>query len=230
MSDQAKKRAALAALEEVRSGMRIGLGTGSTAAFFIEALGEKVRSGLDVQGVPTSKTTASLAESAGIPLFEPDETTVLDMTVDGADEVTAAGAMIKGGGAALLREKIVARAARRFVLIADASKRVETLGRFPLPVEIVPFAEGASVRAIREVLQNLGYEAAELQLRPAKDRRGFAETDNGNLVADLKLGRISDPEALDRALTLIPGVVTTGLFLGFEVKQILATEDGFLDG
>lgn len=229
MSDLAKKRAAEAALDLVRDGMALGLGTGSTATFFIEGLAERVRLGLDVCGVPTSEATAALARRLGVPLIEPNELTVLDLDIDGADEVTPAGAMIKGGGGAMLREKIVARASRRFVLIADASKRVTTLGRFPLPVEIEPFGAMLTIRAIRETLSGLGFDPQGLALRPDPASRGFFKSDGGNLVADLKLQRIEEPEALDRELTLIPGVVTTGLFLGFDVHQILATEDGLLN-
>lgn len=229
MSTDLKKRAAEAALDLVQDGMILGLGTGSTARFFTEGLAERVRGGLDIQGVPTSKATGILARELGIPLVEPDETTVIDLDVDGADEVTSEGAMIKGGGAALLREKIVASAARRFVLIADASKRVETLGKFPLPVEVEPFAVGLTVRAMREALSELGFSSPRLELRQSKDARGFLETDNGGLVVDCHLERIEDPEAVDRALTLVPGVKSTGLFLGLDVHQLLATEDGFLD-
>ncbi|GGY49540.1 ribose-5-phosphate isomerase RpiA [Parvularcula lutaonensis] len=230
MADSPKKRAALAALELVEDGMRLGLGTGSTAKFFIEALGEKVRTGLDVKGVPTSRWSEELARKNGIELFEPDETTVLDLDIDGSDEITPDGSMIKGGGGAMLREKIVARAARKFVMIADASKRVHTLGAFPLPVEVIPFGQALTVRAIREVLSEEGFSNPQITLRAAPNGEGFFLTDAGNLVADLALGRIQNPETLDRKLTMIPGVVTTGLFLGFDVHQILATEDGFLDG
>lgn len=230
MTSNPKQRAALAALELVEDGMLLGLGTGSTAKFFIEALGEKVRGGLDVKGIPTSQWSADLARQNGIELFEPDETTVLDLDIDGSDEITPDGAMIKGGGGAMLREKIVASAARKFVMIADASKRVETLGAFPLPVEVIPFGQTLTIKAIRDVLSGQGFQNPQISLRPAANGEGFFITDSGNLVADLKLGRIEDPQALDAGLTMIPGVVTTGLFLGFDVHQILATEDGFLDG
>ncbi|NRA30053.1 MAG: ribose-5-phosphate isomerase RpiA [Parvularculaceae bacterium] len=230
MTDELKKRAALKALDMVQDGMRLGLGTGSTAKFFLEALGERVRGGLDVCGVPTSNGTALLARRLDIPLLDPAETTRLDLAIDGADEVTARGEMIKGGGGAMLREKIVAQAADRFVLIADASKRVDVLGAFPLPVEIIPFGFALTVRQIREALAGIGMAGAPVRLRPSADGQGFAESDNGNLIADLEIGRINDPEAFDTTLTMIPGVVTTGLFIGLNVTQILATEDGFLDG
>ncbi|MEM9839190.1 MAG: ribose-5-phosphate isomerase RpiA [Pseudomonadota bacterium] len=230
MSDELKRRAAEKALALVEDGMRLGLGTGTTARFFLEGLGERVRGGLEICGVPTSKETAQLARALNIPLLEPAETTRLHMAVDGADEVTPRGEMIKGGGGAMLREKIVAQAADRFILIADGSKRVETLGAFPLPVEVIPFGLALTIRQIREALAGLGLSSADVRLRPAAEGQGFAETDNGNLIADLSVGRIVDPEALDTTLTMIPGVVTTGLFIGLNVHQLLATEDGFLDG
>ncbi len=230
MSDLAKKHAADAALEIVQDGMTVGLGTGSTARFFIEGLGEKARRGFDVHGVPTSKATEALAREAGVPLLMPDEGTLIDIDVDGADEVTPEGFMIKGGGGALLREKIIARAATKFVLIADASKRVDVLGRFPLPVEIEPFGAGLTIKKIRAAVQDLGFKNPEIQLRGAPERRGFFETDGGHLIADLTLDRIRDPHAVDEALTLLPGVITTGLFLDLDPRQILATEEGTIDG
>ncbi|MEE4207664.1 MAG: ribose-5-phosphate isomerase RpiA [Parvularcula sp.] len=228
MSETAKKQAAEAALELVQDGMTVGLGTGSTAKYFIEGLGEKARRGMEVLGVPTSKATEALARQAGVPIVIPDETTLIDIDVDGADEVTVDGSMIKGGGGALLREKIVARAATKFILIADASKRVEVLGRFPLPVEIESFGFGLTLRALRQVLSDHGFESPKIELRPSSDRRGFFESDGGHLIADLHLQRIEEPEALDHALSLVPGVITTGLFLGLHPRQILATEDGLL--
>ncbi|MCQ8185158.1 ribose-5-phosphate isomerase RpiA [Parvularcula maris] len=221
----AKRHAANAALELIGDGMKLGLGTGSTAALFLDALAEKVRGGLDIEGVPTSQRTEERARELGIPLFQPDETTRLDLVIDGADEIDAQGRMIKGGGGAMLGEKIVASAAAKFVLVADVSKRVGTLGRFPLPVEVVPFAYATTIRAIRETLTALGYEGAKVELRGAEGG-GFAETDSGNLIADLHLGRIMEPEELDAALTLIPGVVTTGLFIGFDVHPLIADENG----
>ncbi|MEO1656743.1 MAG: ribose-5-phosphate isomerase RpiA [Pseudomonadota bacterium] len=229
MSDLAKRRSAEAALELVEDGMILGLGTGSTANFFLEGLGAKIRAGMDIRGVPTSKASEALATKHGVTIITPDETTAIDLDVDGADEITPGGAIIKGGGGALLREKIVARAAKRFVVIADASKRVETLGAFPLPVEIETFGAPLTVLAIREVLAQQGFADAPITLRPAKEG-GFFTSDGGNLVADLKLERIPDPEALDLALTMLPGVVTTGLFLGLNPAQLLASDDGLIDG
>ena len=220
MSDP-KTRAAEAALAEVEDGMTVGLGTGSTAARFIEALGA---ARLDVRGVPTSDATAALAREHGIELAVPDEATRIDLAVDGADEADASGSLIKGGGAALLREKIVAAAAERFVVIADASKRVGQLGAFPLPVEVERFAWGLTVGAVRRALAERGYDASRLRLRP--EGSGFALTDGGNYVLDCPLGRIEDAGTLDAALTMIPGVVTTGLFIGMADTIYYGTETG----
>jgi len=228
MSDLAKRLSAEAALNLVDDGMILGLGTGSTANVFLEGLGAKIREGLDVKGVPTSKASEALALKHCVPLVTPDETTVIDLDVDGADEITPGGAIIKGGGGALLREKIVAQAAKRFVVIADASKRVATLGAFPLPVEVETFGAALTIRAIRDMLQTQGFGEAPLTLRPAKEG-GFFVSDGQNLVVDLALKRIEDPEALDQALTMLPGVVTTGLFLGLNPTQLLASEDGLID-
>ncbi|MEM9284526.1 MAG: ribose-5-phosphate isomerase RpiA [Pseudomonadota bacterium] len=229
MSDHAKRLAAEAALELVEEGMILGLGTGSTANFFLAGLGAKIRAGIDIRGVPTSQASEALAIKHGVTIIAPDETTVIDLDVDGADEITPGGAIIKGGGGALLREKIVARAAKRFVVIADASKCVEMLGAFPLPVEVETFGHALTITAIREVLAEQGFADAPVTLRPAKDG-GFFVSDGQNLVVDLALGRIEDPGALDHALTMLPGVVTTGLFLGLKPLQLLASEDGLIDG
>ena len=222
MSDTARRHAAEAALAEVRDGMTLGLGTGRTAEAFVRLLAERR---LDVTGIPTSDATARLATDLGIPLTVPDETTVIDLAVDGADEADPSGTLIKGGGGALLREKIVATAARRFVVVADATKGVTRLGRFPLPVEIERFAWGLSVARLRAVLAEHGYAEATLTLRPGEEG-GFALTDGGNYVLDCALDRIEDAGALDRALTLIPGVVTTGLFVGLADAIIYGTEEG----
>ncbi|MBB4659046.1 ribose-5-phosphate isomerase RpiA [Parvularcula dongshanensis] len=216
-----KENAARAALAEVEDGMTLGLGSGSTSEAFLRLL---AASGRDVQGVPTSDEVSGLATELGIPLTVPDEATVIDLAVDGADEADPRGDLIKGGGAALLREKIVASAARRFVVIADASKRVGQLGAFPLPVEVERFAWGLTVRRMREVLAEHGYAEAELTLRPAQG--GFRLTDGGNYIVDLRLGRITDAAALDRALTMIPGVVGTGLFIGVADTIYFGTEAG----
>lgn len=225
MSAEFKKQAALAALELVEDGMCLGLGTGSTAAFFIEGLGEKVRAGLDIKGVPTSQASDELARAAGIELIIPDETTVIHLGIDGADEIDPFGHLIKGGGAALLREKIIAQAAERFVVIADGSKDVRTLGAFPLPIEIEPFSYGLTVRMIREALSALGFVNTELSLR-AKEEGGMVLTDGGNYVLDAQLDRIEDPAKLEVVLNTIPGVVECGLFVDMADNIILGTEEG----
>lgn len=224
-ADAYKKAAALAAVSLVRPDMTLGLGTGSTAAHFIAALGERVRGGLYVTAVPTSEDSARKAAAAGIDLVEPDETTNIDLAVDGTDEVDGAGNLIKGGGGALLREKIIANAARRFVVIADASKKVAELGAFPLPVEIDRFSFALTVRAVRDTLARSGYAGADVRLRAGPEGPAFI-SDGGNFILDCRLRRISDPGALHRALIDIPGVVETGLFIGLADEIILAGPDG----
>ena len=225
MDADAQKRAAAArALEFVQPGMRLGLGTGSTARHFVELLGERVRQGLNVVGVPTSRATEADAKRCGVPLTTLDETPELDLTVDGADEVGPGLALIKGGGGALLREKIVAAASARMVVIADESKWVETLGRFPLPVEVVPFGLGATQRAIEKAIAAL-QKPGPLTLRRSRDGHPFV-TDGGHWILDAALGRIDDPAALARALAGIPGVVEHGLFVGLAQTVILAGPAG----
>ncbi|GJD47507.1 Ribose-5-phosphate isomerase A [Methylobacterium crusticola] len=224
MSTQDLKRAAAArAVALVTDGMRLGLGTGSTAAFFVELLGARVRQGLAVIGVPTSEATRAAAQAAGIPLTTLDETPELDLTVDGADEIDAGLRLVKGGGGALLREKIVAAASRRMVVIADGDKRVAVLGRFPLPIEVVPFGLGATRRAVEAALPRAGCAGA-LTLRQAADGSALV-TDGGHLILDAHLGRIPDPDALAHALAAIPGVVEHGLFLGLATGAILASRE-----
>lgn len=228
MSGEALKRAAAErAAALVADGMRLGLGTGSTAAHFVAALGARVRRGLDVVGVPTSEATRAQAEREGIRLATLDETPELDLTVDGADEIDDSLRLIKGGGGALLREKIVAAASRRMVVIADGSKRVERLGRFPLPIEVVPFGIEATRRAIAYALDRVG-NRGDLRLRTAANGEPFA-TDGGHLILDAHLGRIDAPEALAAALATVPGVVEHGLFLGLATGAVLATEDGLVE-
>ncbi len=223
MADDPKMRAAAAALDHVESGMRLGLGTGSTAAHFVRLLGERVRGGLDIVGVPTSEATARLARDAGIALSTLDETPELDLDIDGADEIGPGLALVKGGGGALLREKIVASAAARMIVIADESKWVETLGAFPLPVEILAFGVTATVLAVERTTLELGLPAAfDLRIR---DGKTFV-TDSGNFVLDASFGRIPDPEALASCLSAIPGVVEHGLFLGYADLALIATATG----
>ena len=226
-AEDLKRAAAERAAALVSDGMRLGLGTGSTAKHFVSCLAERVRSGLKVVGVPTSEATRAQAEREGVPLTTLDETPELDLTVDGADELDGRLRLIKGGGGALLREKIVAAASRRMIVIADGSKRVETLGRFPLPIEVVPFGLGATRRAVGNAIERLGL-SGELRLRNAGNGGPFL-TDGGHLILDAHLGAIADPEALARALAAIPGVVEHGLFLGLATGAILATESGIVE-
>ncbi len=220
-----KRKAASAAVDLVSAEMTLGLGTGSTAAHFIELLGARVREGLYVRAVPTSEDTARKARAAGIEIIEPDETTIIDLAVDGTDEVDGRKTLIKGGGGALLREKIVANAAKRFVVIADASKKVAELGAFPLPLEIDRFSYSLTVRAVREALGGLGYRGADLRLRGQVAGAAFI-SDGGNFILDCRLLRIDDAAALDRSLQSIPGVIETGLFIGLADSVILAGPEG----
>jgi ribose 5-phosphate isomerase A len=224
VSEDLKRVAAAMALNDIAPGMRIGLGTGSTAKHFVDLLGEKVAEGFDCLCVPTSEVTAAQARSLNIPLTDLDTVDRLDITVDGADEIGPGLALIKGGGGALLREKIVAAASARMVVIADASKLVETLGRFPLPIEVNRFGLGVTRNAIAEVLAAHRAEGG-LKLRQAPSGDNFV-TDGGHLILDAFFGRISQPEALSRALLDIPGVVQHGLFLGLCEKAYVATADG----
>ena len=224
MSDELKRASALAALEEVRSGMRLGIGTGSTAEFFVRALAEKVAGGLDIVGVPTSERTAALARELGVPLTTLDETPELDLTVDGADELDARLQLIKGGGAALLREKIVAAASRRMVVIADDSKFVETLGRFPLPIEVMPFGLEATRRAVVKVADALSLKG-DVVLRKAADGSPLV-TDGGHYILDAHWNRLPDASGLADRLAAIPGVVEHGLFIGLAKAAYVAGPSG----
>jgi ribose 5-phosphate isomerase A len=222
-ADRAKIAAAARALDLVEPGMAVGLGTGSTAAWFVRLLGAKVRSGLKVRGIATSRTTAELAAAQKIPLAELDDLRP-DLTVDGADELDGRLDLIKGGGGALLKEKIVAAAGPRMVVIADAGKRVGTLGAFPLPLEIVRFGAGATKAAVEAVLAGAAVEGRRAVLRTDCGRRYL--TDEGHLILDLFLNRINDPARLDEALGRVPGVVETGLFLGMAEAAFLGRPDG----
>lgn len=220
--DDYKRSAALKALDLVSDGMRLGLGTGSTAAMFVEALGERVAGGLKVIAVPTSQATRRLAERVGIPLVELDETE-LDLTVDGADEIDPDLNLIKGGGAALAREKIVAASSRRMVVVADASKQVKVLGRFPLPVEIIPFGAASTARRIGEAAREAGCEGKIVLRRSGAEAQ---VTDNGNWIVDCHFGAIPAPAHLARALSEVPGVVEHGLFVGLCSAAIVGTARG----
>jgi ribose 5-phosphate isomerase A len=222
--DELKRQAAARALEHVRDGMKLGLGTGSTAKHFVELLGERVRAGLDVIGVPTSEATLADAARCGIPLTTLDDIDRLDLTVDGADEIDPSLNLIKGGGGALLREKIVAAASDRMIVIADDSKWVEVLGRFPLPVEVVPFGLAATRRAISEAIAQSG-NSGQMMLRKGRDGHVFV-TDGGHWIIDAHLGRIADAGRLAGLLASIPGVVEHGLFVGLASMAILAGPRG----
>jgi len=222
--EKLKHAAAARAVEFVRPGMRLGLGTGSTAKHFVALLAERVRGGLDVIGVPTSEATRADAERLGVPLTTLDETPALDLTVDGADEIAPDLSLIKGGGGALLREKIVAAASARMIVIADESKYVAALGRFPLPVEVVPFGLAATQRAIEAAARALGCPGPITQRR-TKEGHAFV-TDGGHFILDAALARIGDPQALSGRLAAIPGVVEHGLFIGLAQTAIIAGADG----
>jgi ribose 5-phosphate isomerase A len=222
--DALKRQAAARALEAVRDGMKLGLGTGSTAKHFVDLLGEKVRSGMKVVGVPTSEATRAQAEQCGIALTTLDEVDRLDITIDGADEVDPALDLIKGGGGALLREKIVAAASDRMIVIADDTKWVDALGRFPLPVEVIPFGLGATRRAMERAFAEAGV-SGPMEVRKGRDGHVFV-TDGGHWIVDARLGRIADPPRLARLLNVIPGVVEHGLFVGLASTVILAGAQG----
>jgi ribose 5-phosphate isomerase A len=225
MDAEAQKREAAArAVQFVESGMRLGLGTGSTVKHFLDLLAERLRDGCKVVGVPTSEATRAHAERLGIPLTTLDETPELDLTIDGADEVGPELTLIKGGGGALLREKIVAAASKRMIVIADESKWVATLGRFPLPIEVVPFGVTATRMKIEAAAAAAG-AAGPAQLR--RDKEGtIVRTDGGNCILDAALQRIPDPQALAAQLCRIPGIVEHGLFIGLAQAAILAGPGG----
>ncbi|MDO9337300.1 MAG: ribose-5-phosphate isomerase RpiA [Caulobacter sp.] len=220
MSADAQKQAAgEAAAELVEAGMVVGLGTGSTAAWFVKALAARK---LDIKGVPTSDATADLARELGIAIVGLDDVKRVDLTVDGADEVGPGLSLIKGGGAALLREKLVWEASRRCVVIADAAKQVKVLGRFPLPVEVVRFGHVHTGQRLADI-------AAEFDLpppRPRRSERGLTITDGGNLIYDMASGRIEHPAALAEALKSVTGVVDHGLFLDLADEALIGTDAG----
>ncbi len=222
--DELKRQAAAQALEQVEDGMKLGLGTGSTAKHFVELLGERVRAGLKVVGVPTSETTRADAVRCGIALTSLDQIDRLDLTVDGADEIDPALDLVKGGGGALLREKIVAAASDRMIVIADDSKWVSFLGRFPLPVEIIPFGVAATQRAMARAF-TVSSVSGQMAVRKRSDGHVFV-TDGGHWIVDAHLGRIPDAERLAALLSAIPGVVEHGLFIGLASTAVLAGTQG----
>ncbi len=219
-----KRLAAEHAIELIEPGMRLGLGTGSTARALVDLLGQRVKDGLDVLCVPTSEATRLQAAALGIPLTTLDETPMLDLTLDGADELDIELRLIKGGGGALLREKIVATASERMVVMADVSKKVAMLGAFPLPVEVVRFGFTATRNMIEMLAADAGCQGV-ITLRVGKDGQPYV-TDGGNYIYDCAFGRIEEPDALDEALKLIPGVVENGLFLGIADAAIIAGPNG----
>ena len=219
-----KLHAAERALTYVEQGMKLGLGTGSTAAKFVDLLGKKVKTGFDVLCVPTSEATALQARALGIKLTTLDDCPDLDLTIDGADELTPEVMLIKGGGGALLREKIVAAASSQLIIIADASKLVTTLGKFPLPVEVVRFGVRSTQAMIEEMAAGAGC-VGEIKMRMGRDGQPFV-TDGGNYIFDCAFGEIDEPDSLDMMLKMVPGVVENGLFLGMAERAIIAGPDG----
>jgi ribose 5-phosphate isomerase A len=212
-----KELAGRAAAKLVNDGDIVGLGTGSTAYFAVIALGERVKAGLKITGIPTSNATAELARSVGIPLTTLDQHPAIDIDIDGADEVDSHLNLIKGGGGALLREKVIAAASKKFIVVADHGKVVSMLGKFPLPVEIIAFARAV----VEPKIARLG---ASIKMRTRPDGSPYI-TDNGNPILDCSFGKIEDPPALARALTNIPGVVEHGLFIGLASKAIIGKEN-----
>jgi len=218
-----KAAAGRAALAEVKEGMVLGLGTGSTVGALLPLLAEQVKGGLDIVAVPTSKATQRLAASLGIRLITLDEVETLDLTIDGADEIDPELNLIKGGGGALVREKIVAASSRRLVIIADRSKQVAMLGAFPLAVEIVPFGASATLRKLAQLVSHMSRDGRVTLRR--QDGEAVV-SDNGNLLADCSFGAIRDPVAVARALADMPGVVDHGLFLGMANCVHVGTPQG----
>jgi ribose 5-phosphate isomerase A len=221
-----KREAASRALELVRPGMKLGLGSGSTARHFVDLLAERVRSGLSIVGVPTSEGTATQARALGVPLATLEDHPELDLTIDGADQIDGQLHLIKGGGGALLREKIVAAASMRMIVIADASKYAAPFGAFPLPVEVAPFGLAATRRHIERASAALKLQP-QIRLRARADGEAFV-TDGGHYILDCAFGAIDAPEALAESLQAIPGIVGHGLFIGLASGAFLAGGDGIV--
>ncbi len=222
--DSLKRAVAAKAVDFVQDGMKLGLGSGSTAEAFLDVLAPRVRGGLNITGVPTSERTATKARALGIPLGTLDQLSPLDLTIDGADEADGDLILIKGGGGALLREKIVAAASKQMLVITDGSKLVSRLGRFPLPVEVVEYGHETTMRKIVETIRALGYPAIPITQR-SKDGAIF-KTDGGNLIYDCGFGQIADARALAAALRSIVGVVEHGLFVDLATTLLIAREEG----
>ncbi len=228
-TDSQKKAAAEFALKVVTNGTKIGLGSGSTAAFFTQAAAEKVkREKLNVQFVPTSAQTYALAQKLGMNLRNLEDVPFLDFTVDGCDEFDGSFRLIKGGGGALHREKLVASSSRVMIAICDASKKVDTLGKFPLPVEVSKFGVNATAWKLERLLVQMGWDKPKMQMRLAKDGNPFI-TEMGNAIIDLDLQKIPDAEKLDDALNNLPGVIETGLFLRICSVVMMATDKGVVE-
>ncbi|MEX2519669.1 MAG: ribose-5-phosphate isomerase RpiA [Paracoccaceae bacterium] len=221
-ADRAKYAAARRALDYIEPGTRLGLGTGSTAAFLVRLLGERAIAGLVC--VPTSSRTVALARECGVAVTTLEQAGALDLAIDGADEFDPDLNLIKGGGGALLQEKIVAAAAARMLVIADAGKQVQQLGAFSLPVEVVRFGHGATLTHIARLIASEDVDGREMTLR--KRNGEVFVTDEGHYIYDLALGRIGDPSGLATRLNALPGVVETGLFIGLAEAAIIGHEDG----
>jgi ribose 5-phosphate isomerase A len=217
-NEEEKEAAGRAAAKLVREGDVVGLGTGSTAYFAVTALGERVKAGMQILGVPTSMQTAELAGTLGIPLTTLDEHPEIDITLDGADEVDHHLNLIKGGGGALLREKVVASASKRMIVVSDSSKFVDRLGKFPLPVEVISFAR----TVVEKRIMSLG---ASVKLRARSDGSTYI-TDNGNPILDCSFGLIENPAALAEKLSSIPGIVEHGLFIGLAERALIGRAKG----
>jgi ribose 5-phosphate isomerase A len=222
-ADDEKQRAAAAALDFVKPGMKLGLGTGSTASRFVDLLGAKVAAGLRIVGVPTSEATRAQAERLGIPLATLEETPELDLTIDGADEIDSEMRLIKGGGGALLREKITAASSRAMLVIADSSKMVARLGAFPLPVEVVPFGLGSTHLRLERMCEKLGLTGA-VTLRQ-REGKTFV-TDGGHYILDCAFGALPDPDRLAAHISALPGVVEHGLFLNLASAALISGPGG----
>lgn len=225
-ADLAKINAATKALDFVKDDMLLGLGTGSTSAHFVRLLGERVREGLRVKGVPTSEATRNLAEQVGVPLLEISQIDRLDLDIDGADELDPQFRLIKGGGGALLREKIVAAASGQMIVIADETKAVDVLGAFPLPVEVTRFGFSLTQKRVAEALRQTGCAGDEVTLRVSGKSNEPVITDGGNYILDAHAKRIAQPEALGAALKNIAGVVEHGLFVGLARTVIIGKAKG----
>jgi len=220
-NEQEKEAAGRASLRFVRNGDIVGLGTGSTAAYAVRFLGERVQAGLKIRGIPTSIHTRELAIRLGIPLTTLDEVQEIDLTIDGADEIDPELRLIKGGGGALLREKIVASATKKFVIIADSTKQVPALGKFPVPVEVISFAQALVSKKIAAL-------GASVSVRTDSAGQPFM-TDERHHILDCKFGQIADPPALAHALDTIPGVVEHGLFIDMATVALIAKGDQILE-